>query len=189
MITATTRLGRDSLARPSALATVAAGRFRLLGARLPTQQGAEPDEPETEPSGPGRCIDAEHDNVGPWFGRLAPCGQGFEMSRQRAPDPPLRGTGRISSRVDAGQAGHPRGERPVRLVFDNNGVVSHNPASFRILVASPVPTSFFVCTAIVMICPVFGWTSYRWLPLPVLASTNPAAFNRRISSPHVTHSV
>lgn len=51
---------------------------------------------------------------------------------------------------------------------------------------SPVPTSYFVCTANVMICPVFGWTSCRWLPLPVLASTNPAAFNRRISSPHVT---
>src|SRR5690606_717552 len=101
-------------------------------------------------------------------------------------DPPLRGPSRIRRRVHAWQPGHPRGKRPIGLALHNDGVVSHSPASFRILAASPVPTSFFVCTASVMIRPVFGWMSCRWLPLPVLASTNPAALRRRINSPHVT---
>src|SRR5574339_1220707 len=66
----------DSLAWPSALATIAAGRFRLLGARPPAEQRAEPDVPQTEPSGPGRwLIHTQHDNVRLWFSRLAACGE------------------------------------------------------------------------------------------------------------------
>ncbi len=184
------RLRWASLAWPPALTAIAAGRFRLSGARSPAQQSAQPDEPQTQPSGPGRGINAEHDDVGLRFGCLPSLGQGFEVRRQGAPDAPLRGAGRVGGGIDSRQTRYPGAERPVRLTFDDNRIVlGHSPASFRILAVSPVPTSFLVCTAIVMTCPVFEWTSCRWLPLPVLASTNPAAFNRRTSSPHVTHSV